>query len=202
MRQLDLNNSNYMIEAKDILKRIYDSCPTVLNTINLRDIMIFKDNERGDFYINDNSAGSSSSSSGGGGSGSSTSVNTSGGGSGVQNQITLNTDGTRKTFTILSRLNNSNNNLMMRHNTPYTPPSSKEELMNISLNKSYIVDNYKSYDTITFPPGGNVMDPKVVFALKSRNLGVGDTFTVHQDLNTSINEIRYNSFFTTVLFNR
>lgn len=202
LRQFDLNNSNYMIEAKDILKRIYDSCPTVLNTINLRDIMIFKDNERGDFYINDYSAGSSSSSSGGGGSGSSTSGNTSGGGSGVQNQITLNTDGTRKTFTILSRLNNSNNNLMMRHNTPYTPPSSKEELMNISLNKSYIVDNYKSYDTITFPPGGNVMDPKVVFALKSRNLGVGDTFTVHQDLNTSINEIRYNSFFTTVLFNR
>lgn len=208
-RQLDLNNSNYMIEAKDILKRIYDSCPTVLNTINLRDIMIFKDNERGDFYINDYnsiSAGSSSGSSGsgsdGGGSGSSTSGNTSGGGSGVQNQITLNTDGTRKTFTILSRLNNSNNNLMMRHNTPYTPPSSKEELMNISLNKSYIVDNYKSYDTITFPPGGNVMDPKVVFALKSRNLGVGDTFTVHQDLNTSIDEIRYNSFFTTVLFNR
>lgn len=54
LRQLDLNNSNYMIEAKDTLKRIYDSCPTILNTINLRDIMIFKDND-----YNSNSAGSS-----------------------------------------------------------------------------------------------------------------------------------------------
>lgn len=125
-RRTGVVDSVYMAEASTMLRQIYDSCPTILHSVNLKDIMW-------------------------------------------------------DTMNVLQRKVRDALG-MMKHNIPLQSSSNLPNATDSTINRSYLLDSYKSFDTLTFPPGGNVLSTTVLFALNSRNLGAGDAYTVRQEI--------------------